>query len=511
MNQIRIKIPGALPFETELPWDEAKLSDVFRAHFVSQGVCTFGWDVYSIVFDTFDSDLDPRQFPSVPSTLSDDDIYFLSQVVERITGVPPKCPYRMAIDATGFAGAGGFKLGFTWVKRNGEPLRTSPSVESKLLKVGRKHYLLSSEQYAALDVLAAQAKQMASDRETHFTQMAAVKRWCDKYWVIESSYLAEQEIHMSNGIKPDMTVLENGSLRVEPSPDGVAHENFAEWIQANVDRLDSITYVEKESGQEKRWVFNDKDKEALRELKHSDDIPLEKVPELLATPEKFFPNTDTEDLSSRIKGFGKLVAKPFGRSQGESENAWRFDDWDAVQLDYDDDTEEGPTQPPPIPLDDLKALQEIQQAIDEADEHGRLQILNPFEGGRLIQLTSEFRSQVERAIARQERRGGEKAAQDPKGLHGFLAKENLENVEYDQGFTGRISDAHPWPQPKAFKGQLREYQLTCFRWIRTLIAEAGNTAKGELGALLADDMGLGKTPQAIAVMASVRENQPREE
>ncbi len=47
--------------------------------------------------------------------------------------------------------------------------------------------------------------------------------------------------------------------------------------------------------------------------------------------------------------------------------------------------------------------------------------------------------------------------------------------------------------PRAFKGELRDYQLDGFRWLARL-------ASWGAGAVLADDMGLGKTAQALALL-----------
>lgn len=55
--------------------------------------------------------------------------------------------------------------------------------------------------------------------------------------------------------------------------------------------------------------------------------------------------------------------------------------------------------------------------------------------------------------------------------------------------------------PKNFKGVLRDYQKTGFKWLKTL-------AMYGLGGILADDMGLGKTIQALAFIMSEREKVP---
>ncbi|WP_158545207.1 DEAD/DEAH box helicase [Bremerella cremea] len=68
-----------------------------------------------------------------------------------------------------------------------------------------------------------------------------------------------------------------------------------------------------------------------------------------------------------------------------------------------------------------------------------------------------------------------------------------------QSFTG----VKPVKPPKAFQGELREYQQEGLGWLRFL-------EKFSLGGCLADDMGLGKTVQVLALLASRNQRQPKE-
>ncbi len=52
-----------------------------------------------------------------------------------------------------------------------------------------------------------------------------------------------------------------------------------------------------------------------------------------------------------------------------------------------------------------------------------------------------------------------------------------------------------YSQPKGIKAELRKYQITGYRWLKTL-------SENGLGGILADDMGLGKTLQSIVYMTS---------
>ena len=62
-----------------------------------------------------------------------------------------------------------------------------------------------------------------------------------------------------------------------------------------------------------------------------------------------------------------------------------------------------------------------------------------------------------------------------------------------------LRPARPWRPPAALASELRDYQVRGVEWLRFL-------AENGLSGLLCDDMGLGKTHQAMALMASLRED-----
>ncbi len=73
----------------------------------------------------------------------------------------------------------------------------------------------------------------------------------------------------------------------------------------------------------------------------------------------------------------------------------------------------------------------------------------------------------------------------------------------DDAFRGlvhllRDAGEQDYPVPQTLCGELREYQVTGYRWLRTM-EELG------FGGILADDMGLGKTVQVIALLLAAKE------
>ncbi len=79
----------------------------------------------------------------------------------------------------------------------------------------------------------------------------------------------------------------------------------------------------------------------------------------------------------------------------------------------------------------------------------------------------------------------------------------LSRDEAFRALTQRLRTAgdREYPLPQALCGTLRDYQVTGYRWLRTM-DELG------LGGILADDMGLGKTVQVIALLLAAKQDNP---
>lgn len=86
----------------------------------------------------------------------------------------------------------------------------------------------------------------------------------------------------------------------------------------------------------------------------------------------------------------------------------------------------------------------------------------------------------------------------------FFLEEALKKSDFtvvkNEGFHKLINrilcpESKEYPVPEEITAQMRPYQVSGFRWLKTL-------AQNSLGGILADDMGLGKTLQAIAYITS---------
>ena len=120
--------------------------------------------------------------------------------------------------------------------------------------------------------------------------------------------------------------------------------------------------------------------------------------------------------------------------------------------------------------------------------------------GEFVAITAELRARLEAMEALVHARG-ERYELPPLAVPAFAeVADDLEDVEVDDAWRAtlaRVREAADFDPtlPPGFDGELRDYQVTGYRWLRRL-AEWG------VGGCLADDMGLGKTVQALALLVA---------
>ena len=126
--------------------------------------------------------------------------------------------------------------------------------------------------------------------------------------------------------------------------------------------------------------------------------------------------------------------------------------------------------------------------------------------GEFLAITTELRARLEQMEGMlQERQGA--AALPLLAAPAFAdLVDDFDDLEVDEAWRATLTriaateDFEP-TLPVDFQGELRDYQLTGYRWLRRL-AEWG------VGGCLADDMGLGKTVQALALLVARQEAGP---
>jgi superfamily II DNA or RNA helicase len=117
-----------------------------------------------------------------------------------------------------------------------------------------------------------------------------------------------------------------------------------------------------------------------------------------------------------------------------------------------------------------------------------------FSNGRWYWLDSKATMKLLRLVDKQARRG---TLLDAMQLATEISALRLQ-FEGDLAPLGRSHKFEELSTPESFRGQLRDYQMRGYSWLRFMRSLG-------LGACLADDMGLGKTVQALALMCSLKE------
>lgn len=126
--------------------------------------------------------------------------------------------------------------------------------------------------------------------------------------------------------------------------------------------------------------------------------------------------------------------------------------------------------------------------------------------GEFVAITSELRARLEQMEGFLHQRGAGSELPPLAAMAFAELTEDLEDVEADEAWhenIARITKTEEFDPsvPADLLAELRDYQVTGYRWLRRL-AEWG------VGGCLADDMGLGKTVQALALLVARQSRGP---
>lgn len=126
--------------------------------------------------------------------------------------------------------------------------------------------------------------------------------------------------------------------------------------------------------------------------------------------------------------------------------------------------------------------------------------------GEFVAITSELRARLEQMEGFLHQRGAGSELPPLAAMAFAELTEDLEDVEADEAWhenIARITKTEEFDPsvPTDLLAELRDYQVTGYRWLRRL-AEWG------VGGCLADDMGLGKTVQALALLVARQSRGP---
>ncbi len=280
-------------------------------------------------------------------------------------------------------------------------------------------------------------------------------------------------------------------------------------------------------GRRRRLVLSQDQKEAVDTVRKKSVLRGGDVPKFLENPEAFLPDgIDLERFSPRVRGLipQRYQSQPYLSLTGSAGRDW-FEVSPEVELIAEElvaGTAEAPgeTSPEDRGHPGPGRMAESEDGFVGAESGSdALGHMDP----------EEYRSLCEQVLEtgeRHQRHGDGWVTIDPERAERFLESwdaldesadgrrtisrdrvqmildvvSNTEELEFDAGAGDFFSapEVPEYPPPSGFKGTLRSYQETGYRWMRFLRDQ-------NLGGLLADDMGLGKTIQVIAYMAHLQE------
>ena len=420
--------------------------------------------------------------------------------------LPENFPFDIEISSLGGLTESDFKYQYTFLSGGTKAFINPKRIGSLLQITSDQEYTLVKNQYLVLEAIDAfNSSSDIKNPTTNYLSFGEIKGLMGNVGFSLDSYLHGENVVTPENICLRVNPLEDGSVEVLPlfceeseTDDGIpCNKNILDKEQTN--SLHKTFRKLKEKGvysipNGPKLVINDKQKEALRQVKSHSKVSKEDQI-ILDSPQSFFdcdaidfdtPVLEDNELltwSARVIGVGeyKYKAIPFIRQSKES---WLPPESGGISLN-DEDFD--------IPREDREPLQEkIAEAIKDS---------RPFVEykGQQIPAKPEVMAALADLIAEDPDPSTKKPKKDrpedkkDRITQVLIIKDNIEKDEYGVPIKPREGDLQvqiPLKQDKLFLG----HQENGIRWLQD------RWIKGYSGCLLADDMGLGKTLQALSFL-----------
>ena len=329
-----------------------------------------------------------------------------------------------------------------------------------------------------------------------YTLVSRIQQEAGPAGVLLSESLKETKVLVPQKIRLKLQeVTESARYTVAPFVDvpGLAPEEFARAFTAvrDVNEIYTITGTD---GHKAKLVFDPEQQSVLVSVKKNRNMDSMGLRNMLKDPPADWTDelVDTSDLfSDRVLGWGLYRAKatPFV-SKFKSE--WL----PGISME----SEDGQTFT--SLFDSLEKIEELEQAIREAQEQDRQDVI--YQGVKLDRVEAE---RLASGARKQWANRLETAPiSDESGMpsrYALLIKDNIETVEYDLVTAPVVTSVVSYEIPGLAQGiSLKPYQTEGVGWLMGLFKAQAS------GAILADDMGLGKTLQILSFLQVLTTKSP---
>lgn len=384
--------------------------------------------------------------------------------------------------------------------------RTGPFVE-----IGDRWIRLPQAQLRLLQLV---NERVPASVDEQWVYVGELKRAAELAGAEVDRFIADQDVFVSEGVKAEVDVSDDGQFVISPAFDGISADDFAPARKRDTSMRN--VYFEADGSRRRRLVIPEEQRQRAEELKKRPPITGAEIPRFLDNPEAYLPDgVDLSEFSPRVKG---LIPTRYNSRPYVHVTPTRDRDWFEVSFHVDvsevnqpqsalaavngeanapTSGSDSPTSQLPDTDDALGSLSpdvyaELCRRVVETGERWQSH------AGTWVDIDPEHAAGfLDAWDARQEDSGGKVVVQ-----RGFVLDviSNLDELEFtiSEPEAPAGVDLPEYDLPARFNATLLPHQAYGYRWLSYL-------HERRLGGLLADDMGLGKTVQIIACMARLSE------